>query len=115
MFDPKLTYQKFDNRQAFWEILESIQYLGRQGLPLRGHVDSQGNFIQLIMSKARNNSKQAQGLVREKERKIHYIQNEILKIMALSILRDITKNIESSVYYTIMVDEVTDAVNNEQF
>ena len=57
MFDPKLTYQKFDNRQAFLEILESIQYLGRQGLPLRGHVDSQGNFIQLIMSKARNNSK----------------------------------------------------------
>ena len=54
-------------------------------------------------------------MVREKERKIHYIQNEILKIMALSILRDITKNIESSVYYTIMVDEVTDAANNEQF
>ena len=35
--------------------------------------------------------------------------------MALSILRDIAKNIESGVYYTIKVDEVTDAANHEQF
>ena len=28
MFDSKLTYGKFDNRQAFLEILESMQYLG---------------------------------------------------------------------------------------
>ena len=57
MSDSKLTYEKFDNRQAFLEILESIRYLGRQSLPLRRYDDSQGNFMQLIMSKARNNSK----------------------------------------------------------
>ena len=27
MFDSKLTYEKFDNRQTFFEILESIRYL----------------------------------------------------------------------------------------
>lgn len=116
MFDSKLTYEKFDNRQAFLEILESIRYLGRQGLPLRGHDDSQGNFMQLMMSKARNNSKLRAWLEKKKEKYTdHHIQNEILKIMALSILRDIAKNIESGVYYTIMADEVTDAANHEQF
>ena len=116
MFDSKLTYQKFDNRQAFLEILKSIRYLGRQGLPLRGHDDSQGNFMQLMMSKARNNTNIRAWLEKKKEKYTdHHIQNEIFKTMALSILRDITKNIESGVYYTIMADEVTDAANHEQF
>ena len=116
MFDSKLTYEKFDNRQAFLEILESIRYLGRQGLPLRGHDDSQGNFMQLMISKARNNNKLRAWLEKKKDKYTdHHVQNEILKIMALSILRDIAKNIESGVYYTIMADEVTDAANHEQF
>ena len=116
IFDSKLTYEKFDNRQAFLEILESIRYLGRQGLPLRGHDDSQGNVMQLMMSKARNNSKLKAWLEKKKEKyNDHHIQNEILKIMSLSILRDIAKNIECGAYYTIMADEVTDAANHEQF
>ena len=116
MFDSKVTYEKFDNRQALLEILESIRYLGRQGLPLIGHDDSQGNFMQLMMSKTRNNSKLRAWLEKKKEKYTdHHIQNEILKIMALSILRDIAKNIEPGVYYTIMADEVTDAANHEQF
>ena len=67
IFDSKLTYEKFDNHQAFLEILESIRYLGRQGLPLREHDDSQGNFMQLMMSKARNNSKLKAWLEKKKE------------------------------------------------
>ena len=68
------------------------------------------------MSKSRNNSKLRDWLEKKKEKYTDlHIQNEILKIMALSILRDIAKNIESGVYYTIMVDEVTDAANHEQF
>ena len=116
MLDSKLTYENFDNRQAFSEILESIRYLARQGLPLIAHDDSQGNFMQLMMSKGRNNSKVRVWLEKKKEKYTdHHIQNEILKIMALFILRDIAKNIESGVYYTIIADEVTDAANHEQF
>ena len=101
IFDSKLTYEKFDKRQAFLEILESIRYLGRQGLPLRGHDDYQGNFMQLMMSKARNNSKLKAWLEKKKEKYIdHHIQNEILKIMYLSILRDIAK-ILSVVFITL--------------
>ena len=42
-------------------------------------------------------------------------QNEFLKIMSLSILREIASNIQNGIYYTIMADEVTDASNEEQF
>ena len=55
--------------------------------------------MQLMMSKAKNNSKLRAWLEKEKEKYAdHHIQNEILKIMALSILRDIAKKIESGVY-----------------
>ena len=43
------------------------------------------------------------------------IQNECLQLMSLTILREISKNIQNSVYYTIMADEVTDSSNKEQF
>ena len=44
----------------------------------------------------------------------HDIQNEILKVMALSVLRDIASSIHESTFYSIMCDECTDASNKEQ-
>ena len=35
--------------------------------------------------------------------------------MSLSILREIASSTQNGMYYTIMVDEVTDASNDEQF
>ena len=35
--------------------------------------------------------------------------------MALKILEDIAKDINNSIFHTIMADEVTDASNHEQF
>ena len=43
------------------------------------------------------------------------IQIECIQLMPLTILREISKNIQNSVYYTIMADEVTDSSNKEQF
>ena len=42
------------------------------------------------------------------------IQNKMLEIMALGVLREIAKNIQNAVIYTIMVDESTDVWNKEQ-
>ena len=44
----------------------------------------------------------------------HDIQNEMLKIMALSILHKIAVNLRTTEFYTIMVDECTDISNHEQ-
>ena len=45
----------------------------------------------------------------------HQIQNECLQIMALQILRQVSKNISDSACYTIMADECPDIANKEQF
>ena len=45
----------------------------------------------------------------------HHIQNECLQIMALHILRQVSKDIRDSGCYTIMADECTDVANKEQF
>ena len=42
------------------------------------------------------------------------IQNKCLQL-SLTILREISKNIQNSVYYRIMADEVTDSSNKQQF
>ena len=44
----------------------------------------------------------------------HDIQNKMLKLMALSILRKIAVNLRTTEFYTIMVDECTDISNHEQ-
>ena len=43
------------------------------------------------------------------------IQNEILKDMAVHILRPIVKYIKKSSYYSIMADEITNIINEQQF
>ena len=44
----------------------------------------------------------------------HDTQNEILKFMALSVLREIAVNLQRTELYTIMVDECADIGNHEQ-
>ena len=43
------------------------------------------------------------------------MENEFIKIMTLSILRDIASNIHKDIYYTIMADEITVSSNQEHF
>ena len=43
------------------------------------------------------------------------IQNEVLKLLYLQVLRSISSDIHTAKYYSLMADEVTDASNNEQF
>ena len=42
------------------------------------------------------------------------MQNEIMKVMALHILRNVAFSVRSSKFCTIMVDKTTDASNKEQ-
>ena len=45
---------------------------------------------------------------------IHEIQNELLKIMALNVLRKVSACLHSSSFYSIMADETIDISNREQ-
>ena len=44
----------------------------------------------------------------------HEVQNEMLKVMALRVLREISATLHCTEFYSIMVDECTDSSNQEQ-
>ena len=101
---------------AIMKILSSIRYLARQRLPLRSHNDSESDFRQLLLLRAEDDPNFLEWLHKETNRfTSSTIQNEILKDMAVHILRPIVKYIKKSSYYSIMADEITDIINKEQF
>ena len=108
--------EQLENRQCFLKILSNIQFLAGQGLPLRGHgseIDS--NFIQLLKLRAQDDPRIDRWLVKRTDKYTSAdIQNEILKVMSLNVLRTVVSALHSAQFVSIMVDETTDASNTEQ-
>ena len=104
------------NRQCLMKIGENIRFLARQGLALRGDGDEHdSNFIQLLHLRAIDYP----GLLTWMEKKIEKytspeIQNELIQVMAHTVLRGIATDIRSATFFTLMADEVTDVSNKEQ-
>lgn len=110
--------EKAVNKRVFMTILQNIRFLARQGLALRGHDDSaNSNFIQLLKLREFDCHDDVAEWMKRKTNKYTSpdIQNECLQIMALNILRDISKEIATNRMFTIMADECTDSSNKEQF
>ena len=107
---------KEQNREALYQIFVSIKFLCRQGLALRGDgCEKDGNFQQLLLMKSELDANLKQWLKRkENVYTSPEIQNEILKVMGVKILRDISLDLQSSPFLSIMVDETRDVSNNEQ-
>ena len=120
-----LLKKRAESRQASMAIISNVRYLARQGLALRGRhkktekceddlgeIDS--NFIQLF--KLRANNIPCLGPWMPKSQDIFTspeIQNELVSILAMTILRQIVDNIRG-MWYTIMIDKTTDLTNTEQ-
>ena len=83
---------------------------------MRGDGDeSDSNYIQLLQLRGEDDPKVLEWLKRRNEKyTCSDSKDEMLKIMALSVLRDLAHRIKSSVFYSIMADETTDASNREQ-
>ena len=98
------------------KIISSIRFLGRQGLALRGDKkEDDGNFMQMLNVKAEDDPRLLDWLKKKINKYTsHDIQNEILKLMAVRILRDIASGLHLSPFITIMIDETTDVSNKEQ-
>ena len=116
MISSKHSQQKEENQDCLLKIISNLKFLARQGLPLRGdNADTDSNFMQLIKLRARDDPRLAVWIQKKTNKYVsHDIQNEILKVMALSVLRDIASSIHESTFYSIMCDECTDASNKEQ-
>lgn len=102
------------NRESLMHIISCLRYLARQGLPLRGHGDDKdSNFTQLLKFRAENDRVLLEWL-EKKNYTSPEIQNELLKEMSLSILRDIVEAIKNADFHSIMLDESSDVSNKEQ-
>lgn len=109
--------EKITRRNNLIKILSSVRFLARQGLPLRGHgADTNSNLNQLLILRGEDDVQLRKWIERKGERKYtsHEIQNEMLKVMALYILRDVATSIRNSSFYSILADETTDISNREQ-
>ena len=55
-------------------------------------------------------------LLKKKQMKYtsHEIQNELVSIMSLQVIREIASQIQSAPYFTMMIDEATDLTNIKQ-
>lgn len=116
MLSSQHSQQKKQNRECLLKILANLKFLARQGIPLRGcGDDADSNFMQLMKMRARDDQHLAEWLEKRTNKYVsHDVQNELLKVMALSVLRDISCAIHESSFYSIMCDECTDASNKEQ-
>ena len=112
MLSKQVSQERKVNRDHLMTVLSTIQFLARQGLPLRGGNDSKDfNFYQLVLLRSENS---AEILDRPRFKYTSpEMQNEILSIMALKVLREIVCQLQSLVY-TVMIDETTDISNTER-
>ena len=112
----ELTKQKSENRQMLLKISSNIRFLALQSIAIRGDGDEENsNFIQLFKLRGEDDPKFAKWLEKKTDKYVSAdIQNELLKVMGLQVLRDIATSLHSAEFYSIMVDEMTDVSNKEQ-
>ena len=92
--------------------LYSLHYLLRQGLPIRGHKESEASLIQLMRM-------QSIGCPRLKQwvsdsHLSHDIVNEIISLMGNTLLRQLLTKIRAAKWFSVMANETRDVSNNEQ-
>ena len=110
------TAQKTLNRHMFMILLNNLRFLVDQGLALRGDGDEfNSNFIQLLCLIGLNcGDIEVNSWLANKTNK-YTSPHECVELMALHILRDVSKNIAAASCYSVMADECTDCSNKEQF
>ena len=108
--------EKMERRQCLLKILSNVKFLARQGLPLRGHGDEgDSNFHQLLKLRSEDDPRVKTWLSKKTDKYTSAdVQNEMLKVMAMHVLRDVAASIQSAPFCTLMVDETTDISNKEQ-
>lgn len=99
------------------KIIQNIAFLGKQGLALRGDGDNDkcGNFYQLVLLRAKDDPALLKWIGKSYDKHLTpQAQNEILKLLALKLLRKIVADIAESHCFSILADEATDASNTQQ-
>ena len=107
--------EQHERRQALLKQLNSLRFLLRQGLAIRGHDDVQGNLYQLLLMCSTHDPCLAKW-IRDKRYLSPLIINELITSMGLFVLRSLLSKVKDCkpAWYAIIVDEATDVSNKEQ-
>lgn len=106
---------RVDARFCLYKSFETIKFLAVQDIPMRGHKESESNFLQLIKLRCLDNEKLRSWMQRTTYRWLsHDIINEITSILARQIINKTVKAILSKPFYSFMADETTDISKKEQ-
>ena len=116
MLSSQFVQEQTRNRRCMLSIAENLRFLSRQGIAIRGDGnESDNNFHLLLLLRSDDNSELAQWLEKKKDKYTSpEIQNEVLKVMAISILRPIVETVRSCKLFALMADEVADVSNKKQ-
>ena len=103
------------NRWCLVKIVETLQFLARQGLALCwDNSDDDSNFTQTLKLRAKDIPQLTDWMKRKQNKFMsHDIQNKIIETIANQITRDIIANIRNNIY-SIICDEYTEISNKEQ-
>ena len=86
LLDASTQSEKALNRSMFKRILQSLCYLARQGLALRGHGSGDNsNFTQLLQLRAPDCPEILTWMAKKTNKYTAAMQNECLEVMALRI------------------------------
>ncbi|CAK9291788.1 unnamed protein product [Gordionus sp. m RMFG-2023] len=111
-------------------IIQAIIYLGRQGMPLRGHREKSGkldyndtsvnedNFKELLKSYCHLGGDETKLIFDNVANNAIYIspdiQNEIINICNNLIVEKLIKIVNKSTFFSVLADETTDISNQQQ-
>ena len=116
MLSSQLVRERLERRKCLLKTLSNVRFLSRQGIAFRSDGDeSDSNFTQLLHLRSEDNAKLVDWIKLKTDKYTsHDMQNEIVKVMALRVLRKIAGSLQSASFFTVMVDETTDVSNVEQ-
>lgn len=95
-------------------FFETVLFLGRQGISLRGHEEKESNVYQLLKMLSTDDPKLKQWMENRPSYISHEIQNEILKITSHQITKNIVDEIKKAQYFSIILDGTQDVSKIDQ-
>ena len=132
MLDRQFKFEVSENRKIRRSIIDTIIFLGRQGLPLRGHRDdsqyhpdvgeystgSSGKFIEILNNRVIGEDKDLEKYLESYSKNASYIskttQNELIESSGQIIKKNLLQDIKKSQYYSVIADESSGTSNKEQ-
>ena len=104
------------NRTNLLKVLSNPRFLAKQCLSMRGHKDENGsNFIQLCRLRGEDDPRLMAWLKKKTDKYTSgEMQNNMLQIMGLTILRKIATCLQNSDFISIMADKTSELSNHEQ-